>query len=352
MARSQPSFPALERALLALLALTLLTATRCYERNRYDPTPALVDATLSLSTEGNQTSLPADGISRLLLVAQITPGADLDKRTIVFATSTGTLVGGTAGAGGMEVPADSSGRAVIQLQSSQRVEVAVVAAAVKEVPGITRQITIAFVAADPNATLQFVAHPDSAPADGASTSAFSVRLSPALPVGTMVEFTSTSGLFAPEGLAKVTRTADASSSATVLLVSPATITTALVSAKANNVTQQVTIAFFRALPDLVTVSTNGKLQVKAAATDSLAVTATFLRDQGTVTAGTVATFKVVDPTGQSLGLFRDVTATSATGVATATYSAADVAYRGPATLVVGAAGTSVTGTAPIEIVEP
>jgi hypothetical protein len=342
----------LPRTLLALLALLLLTAGRCYERSRYNPTPGLVEETLSLTTAGNQTTLPADGISRLLLIAQISAGADLDKRTIVFSTSSGTLVGGTPGAAGMEVAADANGQAVIQLQSSQRVEVAVVKATVKEVPGITRQITIAFVGSDPNATLQFVAHPATAPADGASTSAFTVRLSSALPAGTAVAFQSTAGLFAPENAAMVTRTVDASSTATVLLVSPAAISTALVTATANNVTQQVTIDFVRALPDQITVSTNGKFQVKASASDSLAVVATFLRDRGTVTTGTVATFKAVDPAGRSLGLFRDVTTTDATGKATATFIAEGVAYRGPATIVVGAAGSGVTGTAPIEIVDP
>jgi len=352
MPRRSRSSRSLHQALFALLAFLLLSASRCYERSRYDPTPGLIQATLSLTTEGGQTSLPADGVSRLLLIAQISPGADLDKRTIVFSTSAGTLIGGTAGAAGMEVPADSSGQAVIQLQSSQRVEVAVVKASVKEVPGITRQITIAFGASDPNATLQFVAHPDSAPADGASTSAFTVRLSPALPVGTTVTFQSTAGLFAPENMAMVTRTADASSTATVLLVSPTTITTALVRATANNVTQEVTIDFQRALPDQITVSTNGKFQVKAAATDSISVTATFLRDRGTVTAGTVATFKAVTPSGQSIGLFTDITTVNAMGQATATFLAPDVAYRGPATIVVGASGSGVTGTAPIQIVDP
>jgi hypothetical protein len=232
------------------------------------------------------------------------------------------------------------------------VEVAVVQATVQEVPGITRQISIAFGAANPNDTIQFTTHPDSAPADGASTSAFTVRLSPSLPPGTTVTFQATAGLFAPENAAMATRTVDASSQATVLLVSPTTITTALVRATANNVTQEVTINFVRALPDVITVSTNGKFQVQASASDSLAVTATFLRNLGTVTAGTVATFKVVTPSGQSIGLFRDVTTTNATGVATATFIASGVTYRGAATLVVGANGTSVTGTAPIQIVDP
>src|SRR5690349_16409211 len=103
-----PLLRSLQRALLALLALLLLTAGRCYERSRYDPTPGLIDATLSLSTVGGQTSLPADGVSRLTIVAQISPSSDLDKRTIVFTTSAGTLVGGTAATGGTAVAADST----------------------------------------------------------------------------------------------------------------------------------------------------------------------------------------------------------------------------------------------------
>jgi hypothetical protein len=335
------------------VAAALLSASRCYEKSDYDPTPALVEQTLSLSTEGGATTLPADGVSRLRLVAEISPRADLDNRTLAFSTTAGTLVGGTPGTGGeQEVQADSQGRATIELRSAQQVGDAVVTARVKQVAGLTRQVVIGFVSADPDSVIRFVAVPASAPADGATLSAFTVELSPALPLGTSVQFQTTLGVFAPEAAASVSRAADGSFRATADLESPATLGTARIRATASQVTREATIEFRRALPDLVTVGTGGKFQVMANDTDTVTVTGTFLRDLGQVTAGTVATFRAADATGATIGFFRDVTTIGSDGQATAVFHPGSTAYRGRVTITVGAAESRVTGTTEIEVVDP
>jgi hypothetical protein len=337
----------------ALLASTLLAANRCYERKDYEPTPGLIEATLALSTAGGVTSLPADGISRLRLVAQISPAADLGNRTIAFSTTAGTLLGGTPGTGGeQEVQADSRGQASIELQSAQRVGDAVVTARVKQVAGLTRQILITFTAANPDEVIRFVAAPASAPADGATLTAFTVAVSSSLPLGTPVQFQTTAGAFAPEGTASVSRAADGSFQATAVLESPATLSTALVRATASQVTREATIEFRRALPDRITVATGGKFQVMANGTDSVTVTGTYLRDVGQVTAGTVATFRATDATGAAIGFFRDVTVVGANGQATAAFIAGTAAYRGRVTITVGTADGAVTGSAEIEVIDP
>ncbi len=64
-------------------------------------------------------------------MAKIAADADSDKRTVTFSTSSGTLIG-AAGAGmPVDVVAGSDGRATVILQSSQRVETAIVTASVK-----------------------------------------------------------------------------------------------------------------------------------------------------------------------------------------------------------------------------
>jgi len=342
-------------AILALLPLVglLSTASRCYERRDHDPTPGLIDETLSLSVSGGQTSIPADGISRLHLVAQLTPRADLDKRTVTFSASAGTLLGGAPGTNGeREVAADSTGQATIDLQSAQQVGPATVQARVKEVPGVVRTLAVSFTAANPNDTIRFVASPSAAPADGATQSAFTVQISPSLAVGTPVTFLTSAGLWSPESAATATRNADGSFQATAVLTSPAAIGSGRVRATANGVTREVGIDFRRALPDRILVSTNGKVTVQANLTDSVTVSATFLRDVGTVTAGTAATFAATDRDGRPIGLFHDATVTDATGKATATFVAGTTTYRGPVTLAVGSQDTSVRGTATIEIVSP
>lgn len=338
---------------LLLLAAGLLCANRCYESSDFDPTPALIEQALSLSTEGGATTLPADGISRLRIIAQITPEADLDKRTIVFTTSAGALVGGADGGGGArEVEAGADGQATIELQSSQQVEEAVVKASVKEVAGLTRQILIAFVAADPDEVIRFTVQPATAPADGMTLSAFTVALSPSLPLGTEVSFQTTLGSFAPEGATTVTRPADASFTATADLMSPSTLGTARIRATAHQVTREATLGFVRALPDRITVTTGGTVEVPASATGAVTVTATFLREVGDVTAGTVATFSATGDGGAPVGSFRGVEVVGTNGQAAADFMPGETEYRGPVTLTVGAEGSTVTGTAQVQVVDP
>ena len=341
---------------LALLAGALLLASRCYDQASYQPTAPEVRGALVLRSEDGRTSLPADGLSRLRLVAEISADSALGRRTIVFTASRGTLIGGTdAGNGVRKVEADATGQAAIDLQSSQQVESSEVSASVDQVAGLTQRLVIAFVAADPNETIRFTASPAHAPADGATLSTFSVQVSPALPAGTMVSFAATAGKFAPENGSPVSRPVDGSFTASADLISPATLGPGRVSATANNVTRQVTIQFDRAPPNLITVSTQGKVQVKADNADTVTVVGTFLRDIGQVTEGTVATFSGRDSNGQSVGFFRDVGTVTVVGSgrqATATFLAGDTTYRGRVTLTVGADGSAVTGVAEIEIVDP
>ncbi|HXT50825.1 MAG TPA: hypothetical protein VN811_07270, partial [Thermoanaerobaculia bacterium] len=273
------------------VAALALFAGRCYEKSDYSPTaPPTADA-LTLSTANGQTSIPADGVSKLRIIAKISPDADANKRSIVFSTTAGTLVGAAGGSNQLTVGADVTGTASVELRSAQQVGSATVTAKVESVTGLSRSITVSFTAADPSTIIDFVAAPSSAPADGATISSFTVQLSPALPLGTQVTFQATAGLFQPEGAATVTRTADGSYRVTADLASPTTIGSGRVTATANNVSRQATINFDRALPTLITVSTGGTFEVKPSTSTGPTVTGTFLRNIGTVTAGTVATFR-------------------------------------------------------------
>ncbi len=345
-ARSLPGF---------LLAVLLLTVGGCYKESNYSPTAPQTAGALTLSTADGSRSIAADGLSRVTLVATIAAGADSDKRTVTFTTTSGTFVGAAGGGTSIDVSAGSDGRALAILQSSQKVETAVVSAAVKGTPSVAAEIQIQFTAPDPNDVLRFVAAPASAPADGATVTLFTVAVSPAMTTGT-VTFTSSSGTFpatpVPIGI---------DHTATAGLTSPKTIGAATVTATlnapgsgGNGFSRQTSIRFDPALPNVITVQVDN-LQVMPGG--KVRVTAHFTRPVGQVSANTVATFTARDASGNVIGGFENVTViqpgTSATdSVATADYLPGPDAAAGPVTITVGTDPASVTGSTTITVVKP
>lgn len=329
---------------LVLLLIAALAAA-CYDKSDFSPTESLVDRVLLLSAANGATSLPADGFSRLRIEARLQGDPDFAKRTVVFSTSNGTLDGGTAGTncnGCRMVPADGSGLAVIDLVSSQQVGTAVVRAWPADAPGITASLTLDFGPAQPDQTLQFVAAPDRAPADGASISTFTVGISPSLPAGSRkATFQTTAGAFAPASATSVQVDADAGGRASADLVSPRQITSARVTATVNGVTREASIRFERALPNVITAAVDMPI-APAAASTKIHVTANLLRNMGTVSDGTVVTFRAAKADGTPVGLFTNVTTTT-NGTAAADFLP-NTTEAGTLTITVGAQDTSVTGT--------
>lgn len=328
---------------LALLLAFFLLA--CYDKSDYSPTAALVDRVVVLSAADGATSLPADGFSRLRIEARLQGDPDFAKRTVVFSTSSGTLVGGTPGTscnGCQTVPADGSGRATIDLVSSQQVGTAVVRAWPADAPGITASLPISFGPAQPDQTVQFVAAPDRAPADGATVSTFTVGVSPSLPAASRtVTFQTTAGTFAPGNMTSVQVSADAGGRASADLVSPRQITAGRVTATVNGVTREASIRFERALPNVITATVDMPI-APAAASTKIHVTATLLRNVGTVSDGTAVTFRAARADGTPVGLFTNVTTTT-NGTASADFLP-NTTEAGTLTITVGAQDTGVTGT--------
>jgi hypothetical protein len=333
------------RLLLVVSLIGVLFLFACYDKSDYSPTSSLVDRVVVLSAANGATSLPADGFSRLRIEARLQGDPDFAKRTVVFSTSNGTLVGGspvTNCTGCMSVPADGSGRATIDLVSSQQVGTTVVRAWPADAPGITASLSIDFGPAQPDQTLQFVAAPDRAPADGATVSTFTVGISPSLPAGSRtVTFQTTAGTFAPGNAASVQVSADAGGRASADLVSPRQITTGRVTATVNGVTREASIRFERALPNVITATVDMPI-APAATSTKIKVTATLLRNVGTVSDGTVVTFRATKADGTPVGLFTNVTTTT-NGTASADFLP-NTTEAGTVTITVGAQDTSVTGT--------
>ena len=322
--------------------LAFLVATACdYDSDDFTPTETQLNTFLDLTTENGQSTLPADGVSRLRLIARISANADPDRRTITFTTSAGTLVGGTPGSNGaMTVQADSSGQATLELQSSTRVEDAIVRATAT--PGLTRQVMVGFVPVDADAVIRFTQSPANAPADGATLTSFTVAVSPQFPPGTMVEFTSTLGSFKPSATVAI----DVDQRATVDLESVSEIGTAQITAKVSEFLVRTSMDLVRALPDAITVAA-GSLTVTASG--QVTITATLLRDVGEVTEDTVVTFRATHEDAGEVGSFQNVSRSTASGTATATFLPGASTPAGRVTITVGTNPLSATGTVDVEV---
>jgi hypothetical protein len=339
--------------LSAILAALLLAAGCTYKKSDYSPTESLTNKVIVLDPPSTAT-LPADGFSRVRLSARLVGEPAFDKRGVVFSTSNGTLEGGDAVdncTGCKKVNADGAGNAFIDLVSSQRVGSAVVKAWPADSPGITASVTLDFVATQPDETIQFVSAPAKAPADGATLSTFTVAISPSLPSGSrQVTFTATNGKFQPGDVSSIPVPTDAGGRASADLKSPREITTARVTATVNGVSRETSIRFERALPDRITVAVDPATAVVGAST-KIRVTATLLRDIGLVTDGTVVTFRAESADGTQVGVFTNVTTSTASGT-TSTASAdffPGTTPPGFITIIVGVQDSSVTGRAQVQL---
>jgi hypothetical protein len=339
---------------ILLPAILLVAAGSCYKDSNYSPTAPRVAGALTLASADGSQSISADGLSRLTLVATIAANADSDKRTITFTTSSGTLVGAAAGGGTTDVTAGSDGRALAILQSSQRVETAIVSAVVKGSPNVSAQLEIRFTAPNPDDVLRFVVAPAAAPADGQTVTLFTVAVSAAMTTGT-VTFSSTAGTFpatpVPIGI---------DHRATAGLTSPKTPGAAAVIATlnapgsgGNGFSRQTPFRFDPALPEVITVQVDN-LQV--APGGKVRVTAHLTRSVGQVSANLVATFSARDASGNPVQGFQNVTVvqpgtTATDSVASADFVPAAIVAPGPVTITVGTDPPSVTGATTITVVK-
>ncbi len=125
----------------SLILLLLATLSGCSES---DPTRSVAPDQL-ITLTASLTAIPADGVSRTRLTAQIPPDASAGNRTVTFKSTGGTLLGGTNNS--LAVPVDVEGRAVADLLSPTRPGSAEVSA---QVSNFVRTMAVAFTGALPD----------------------------------------------------------------------------------------------------------------------------------------------------------------------------------------------------------
>jgi hypothetical protein len=149
----------------------MLAAAACHQPEDYLPGPSRADEVLAVTLSA--TTLPADGIARLTITAQLDPRTDLDKRNITFTTTAGSLIADGKEGPAITVPADTSGTAVVELRSSTaaataRIDVTVAA--------VSRALSVEFVRLAREELFDVVTSGTSVPADGYSTIVITVLL--------------------------------------------------------------------------------------------------------------------------------------------------------------------------------
>jgi hypothetical protein len=166
-------------------------------------------------------------------------------------------------------------------------------------------------------------------------------------------FNTTAGSFGPPNQQQVTRTASSGNLASAELVSPRLPGVAIVTATLNNIQATTAVTFEPALPDQISVSAFGNLQIKATFASRITVEAKLERIVGQVTPGTEVVFRAFDEDTQStFGFWSSVNLSDAAGTVTAEFTPGNTTERGEATIRVRVPGNDVSGRLQIEIVDP
>jgi len=156
---------------IACAVLLMTTAFGCHHPDDYFLNPTLANDVLSVTL--STTTLPADGISRATITAQLDPRTDIDKREVTFTTTAGTLIAAGKEATSITVPADASAKAVVELRSSTTASTAHVDVTVASV---SRSTSVEFTKLARSDVFDLSVSSTSVPADGVSTAVISVTL--------------------------------------------------------------------------------------------------------------------------------------------------------------------------------
>ncbi len=147
------------------------TAIACHNPDNYLLTPTLADQVLSVTL--SSTTLPADGISRATVTAQLDPRTDLDKRSVTFTTTAGTLIAEGKESTSITVAADTNAKAVVELRSSTTPSIAHIEVTVASV---ARTASVEFLKLAREDVYDIAISSTSVPADGVTASVITVKL--------------------------------------------------------------------------------------------------------------------------------------------------------------------------------
>jgi len=156
---------------IACCVVLAAAAAGCHSPDDYLLSPSNADHVLSVTLSA--TTLPADGIARVTITAQLDPRTDIDKRTVNFTTTAGTLIAAGKEGTDITVPADTNGTAVVELRSSTTPATARIDVTVASV---ARTATVDFLRVPRELVFDVSLSATSVPADGFSTAVITITL--------------------------------------------------------------------------------------------------------------------------------------------------------------------------------
>jgi adhesin/invasin len=227
---------------IACCLMLVTTATGCHRPGDYPLSPSRADEVLSLTV--SSATLPADGIARVTITAQLDPQTDADKRNVTFTTTAGTLI--AVGKEGLSITetADANGKAVVELRSST---IPATARLVVTVGSVARTASVEFLLLKREEVFDVSVSRTSVPADEFSTTTITVTLKR---LGTLeqraIKFETTLGTLIAPGLPSgrvETITANAAGTAVVELQSEKFTGTARVRVTALDISHEFDISF-------------------------------------------------------------------------------------------------------------
>jgi hypothetical protein len=234
--------------------LLLVLLAGCHRPEDYVLGPSDMEQVLSVSLSA--TALPADGVSQVMITAQLDPQTDADKRNVKFTTTVGTLISEGQEGLSITVPADVSGKAVVSLRSSITPGTAQLAVSVASV---LRRSSITFTALPRAAAFDSAVTRTSIPADGFSTTLIVARLKAGTGQPREVTFETSAGILIASGQPigrAVTILADQAGRAEAELRSDKTPGLARVRITALEVLDEFNVAFTPVDPaQIITLST-------------------------------------------------------------------------------------------------
>lgn len=338
-------------ALLAFLAL----GSSCFDPDDHSPTSPAVQS--AITVVASATTLPADGVSTVVITGTIDPVARAANPKLVFKTTRGEFVEAAADATDkteVERQVGLDGSTTATLRSSRQVGPAEVTVSVANRDSVFARVTVDFVASDPSDTIGLVAAAASAPADGATLTALTATLDEGIAAGTEVQFKTTRGTFVDNGMKTTTQPAGADRRARADLESPVEPGRARLTAEVDGVTAQLFFDFNHALPDTILVTSDRSLLEASNETAGKSqVTVTLLRDVGEVSDTTPVQVRVVaQDDGAEIPARLEGLGPTDGGSTTFTLIVGPVTFRGLANIEARVDGAGAVGTALIEIVAP
>jgi hypothetical protein len=342
------------RVFLATFLALLLPLGGCTDLN----TPAAPEQVLQLTI--SLPSLPADGFSTAQVTAQIDRATDERFRDIVFTTTLGSFPAGTSTqARSIVVTANSDGRAVATLRAANQTGTATVTAEIRAGGSVkaSQSATIDFQAVAATSVISIELPVAEAPADGAWVTPVFARIAGAIPQDLReVVFSTTAGTLAigtSGGASSVQVRAGTDNVATVNLLSPRTVGTAIVTASLNSISVRKTVEFTHAYPDRAALTVSGSFRLQASFATKVGLRLELFRDVGAVTRGTLVTWEATDDsTGSPVGYFSGITPSDLAGVCTADFTPGSTAERGTTTIRARVVDSRVSAAVVVEIIAP